>query len=96
MNTSSPLFAYASDGIRFYKEVMLRLTRLKPAVSLNLFCAQADVAFSTTTRWKTGSKPDAVTVLRVEKAFKHFERRASTLHPPEQASCPEHADTSQA
>lgn len=74
MSTLSPLFKYTNDGLKFYKAVMARLSHVKPHVSLNAFCDQAEIAFSTTHRWKSGSKPDAETVMKLEKAFKHFER----------------------
>ncbi len=75
MSTLSPLFDYATDGLKFYKAVMLRLAKIAPHISLNELCEKADIAFSTTHRWHHGSKPDAETVMKVEKAFKHYERR---------------------
>lgn len=75
MSTLSPLFHKAHDGLKFYKAVMERLAKISPHVSLNAFCEKADIAFSTTHRWRKGSKPDGETVMKVEKAFKHFERR---------------------
>lgn len=77
MSTLSPLFSYANDGSKFYKAVMTRLAKISPHVSLNAFCDKAGIVFSTTHRWRHGSKPDGDTVMKVEKAFRHFERRMS-------------------
>lgn len=94
MSTLSPLFEFANDGVRFYKAVMKRLAKVRPHLSLNAFCEYADVAFSTTHRWKLGSKPDAETIMKVEKAFKHFERKMVRDQVP--GSSRAHADTSPA
>ncbi len=91
MPTLSPLFKYANDGIAFYKAMMKRLSHIKPHLSLNAFCDQAEIAFSTTHRWKSGSKPDAETIMKIEKAFKHFERQQARDQARE--SSPAHVGT---
>lgn len=88
MSTLSPLFNYAQDGLKFYKAVMARVSHVKPFLSLNALCEQAGIAFSTTHRWKNGSKPDTDTVVKLEKAFKHFERQMAKYQA--QGSSPEH------
>lgn len=77
MKNISPLFAYACDGTFFYKAVMKRLSKLDD-VSLADLCELAGINFSTSFRWKNGSKPDPDTIERVEAAFNKFERRAHT------------------
>lgn len=76
MKTISPLFAYAHDGKAFYKAVMKRLAKF-PGVCLTDFCRIADIEFSTTWRWKNGSKPGPEMVRLVESAFNNLQHNAS-------------------
>ena len=78
MKEVSPLFAYAHDGKRFYKAVMVRLRQF-PDVSLAELCAKAKIDFTTSWRWKGGSKPCAATVNALEAAFGKLEKAAAHI-----------------
>lgn len=70
----SDLINYAHDGVKFYKAVMARLAPLSH--SLNALCDDSGVDFSTTHRWKKkGSKPDIVTIMKLEATFKKWEKQ---------------------
>lgn len=73
MKTISPLFGYAHDGTLFYRAVMKRLHHF-PDLCLTEFCRIAGIEFSTTWRWKNGSKPCAETVNAIEQAFRDLEK----------------------
>lgn len=73
MKTVSPLFAYAYDGVAFYKAVMKRLHHF-PDLCLTDFCRLAGIEFSTAWRWRKGSIPDSKTINAIEKAFGKLEK----------------------
>lgn len=67
----SDLMNYAHDGVKFYKAVMMRLAKCHH--SLNALCTESGISFSTTFRWKKGSKPEMDTILKLEQVFRKWE-----------------------
>lgn len=66
-----PLLDFAHDGKIFHAKIRARIKAI--SVSMNALCKAADVAFSTSDRWKDGSTPEIPTVHRIERALKLLE-----------------------
>lgn len=66
-----PLLNFAHNGVVFHAKVRARIDYI--ALSMNKLCREARIAFSTSDRWRTGSKPDVDTIREVEKIIKKHE-----------------------
>ena len=66
-----PVLDFAHDGKLFHAKIRKRVKAIP--TSMNALCKAADVAFSTSHRWKDGSTPEIPTVHRIERTLKLLE-----------------------
>ena len=69
-----PLLDFAHDGKLFHAKIRERLKAIPAPMSA--LCDKAEIAFSTSDRWKDGSTPEIPTVRRIERALKLLERES--------------------